>query len=240
MDMPAVVKYTDGDHAEHSSVSDMDLKRIIKPTAAMFQSNREKYILHPVVDADAPLPKVKVCAWDHHAFDGIPIGIPVRYVSGQRECIYRSHTATKKKTSDKPSNTIFGLTQNVLYGLSIPATNTECTHPRTTGRYVCMHMFCSFNCALAYLYQHNGDPIFRNSICLLGSLYYDIYKQPMRISPAPPVEMLTESGGVYTLVQFRHASEHVTFQPTQFHGDLMGSAPVLQWVPTCTKFTVHI
>jgi len=64
---------------------------------------------------------------------------------------------------------------------------------------------CSFNCALAFIKDHQHEHIYRNSKNLLYSMYYKIYNTSLNVNPAPSWENLKEYGGHLNIEQLREA-----------------------------------
>lgn len=76
------------------------------------------------------------------------------------------------------------------------------------GRFCCYGNFCSFECALRYLYDHmyNRDQMYWNQLSLLNNLYRKVYclNSTQTIQMAPPKEVLEYFGGSVSYEDYRH------------------------------------
>jgi hypothetical protein len=69
-------------------------------------------------------------------------------------------------------------------------------------------IFCSFNCALAYNINMNDGKIWER-YNLLHFLYKKMFNIDIKISPAPPKELLTMFGGQLTIEEFRKKTQYL-------------------------------
>lgn len=80
-------------------------------------------------------------------------------------------------------------------------TTAECKG--TNDYFLCMGVFCSFPCCLAYISEHQSDPLLKNSKGLLYLLYTKLYSTEFSADPAPSWKHLKEYGGLINISEFR-------------------------------------
>ena len=73
----------------------------------------------------------------------------------------------------------------------------------TNDYFLTSGIFCSFPCCLAFIKDHNHNPLYKNSKSLLYSLYYKIYHTEMNIQKAPSWEILQVYGGELSIKDYR-------------------------------------
>ena len=69
-------------------------------------------------------------------------------------------------------------------------------------------IFCSFNCALAYNINLNDGKLW-DRYTLLHFLYKKIFNMEIRISPAPPKELLKMFGGPLSIEEYRKKTQYL-------------------------------
>ena len=69
--------------------------------------------------------------------------------------------------------------------------------------YITDGLFCSFNCAMAYIDEHEYLPEYHLSRSLLIKIYEDLFQQECNIFAAPNWRMLQQYGGTLTIEEFR-------------------------------------
>lgn len=82
----------------------------------------------------------------------------------------------------------------------------ECTPTHDVGcqdYFLTYGVFCSFPCALAYIHYHKEESLFKNSISLIHSLYYKMYREELKSNPAPHWQVLKDYGGHVDIKEFR-------------------------------------
>jgi len=75
----------------------------------------------------------------------------------------------------------------------------------TTNDYYLTHgVFCSFECALAYLKDNKHQPLLSNSLMLLNHLHVKLFGVDLNLNKvAQPWQTLKEYGGIYNIEEFR-------------------------------------
>jgi hypothetical protein len=147
------------------------------------------------------------CFWCRHTFDTKPIGCPIKYVNSLIEKNYISHI-TKDKYYMKEN-----ITPNKLNSFSDSYQEDDLINisPIKNNYYLVDGIFCSFNCALAFIKEHNHDVFYKESYSLLNYLYYAFIGKKEKLLSAPHWRLLKEYGGNLTIEEFRN-----TFYRTEY------------------------
>jgi len=154
------------------------------------------------------LPKSKRCWWDHHTFNTIPIGCPIRYIPSYNIKSYisqitKEHTLLKEVARPKKGK------QSTDEG-GVTSVDADKAYYETDG------VFCSFNCCMAYIRHSIVDPyykeLYKESEFLLKKLYFDVFGKPIHhIQEAPSIRLLDEYGGHLDIVQYRSSFNRVEY-----------------------------
>lgn len=167
-----------------------------------------------------PLPDQTLlhCFWCRHPFPHRPIGIPLVYVPHRLHKQYHSEI-----TQDS-----YILRENVdraLHKIMSPAVHTESTPsprkhatavvPQYRDYYITDGIYCSFNCALAYIRDHRHDPLYRTSEMLLRKIYHEVYgTDASTVEPSPSWRLLMNYGGHLTIEDYRRNLFKVDYRAT--------------------------
>jgi hypothetical protein len=143
------------------------------------------------------------CFWCRNAFDGRPIGCPIRYVSSK----------IHKKCISDISKESYVINQSITEKSCMsytPKDNELISH----GYYETDGVFCTFNCCLAWIEDNYHDPLYKNSSSLLLKLYTDIFKPTkiVKIFPAPSWRLLVDYGGTLSIENFRKSFNEYYYQ----------------------------
>lgn len=154
------------------------------------------------------------CYWCHHPFPYRPIGIPLSYLP------HRVH----KKYFSEISQDVFILRENIHNhnaGRRVPPHDTP-EKPHDTSSYLVEDrdyyltdgIFCSFNCAMAFIHEHRHDPLYTHSETLLNKIYYEIRgMKSVPIEPSPSWRLLRNYGGHLTIEDFRRNLFKIDYRP---------------------------
>lgn len=89
---------------------------------------------------------------------------------------------------------------------------TETTAPKiervkSDPKYITHGVFCTVNCAKAFINEHAKNPMYRHSARLLASMYVDITEEtrPVTIHPSPHYLNLSIFGGEMSETQFKQS-----------------------------------
>jgi hypothetical protein len=143
------------------------------------------------------------CYWDHHPFDSYPVFCPINYNSTKLEKNYFSYIS---KNSYKIRENIVNEDSNELKNDSLTIIQTP--------EYITDGIFCSFNCAQAFIDENKTNPLYNLSSVLLLKLYNQIYpsKQINMIIGAPHWRLLDVYGGPKTITEFRNAFNTIEYK----------------------------
>lgn len=141
------------------------------------------------------------CYWDRHSFDSTPLGCPIKYISA---------TATKKYHSEI-SKDVYTIRENITcekatkiqdLGIKVDA---ECYY-ETDG------VFCSFNCAKAYILDNKHKKLYDHSMILLYKMYNELHgTTDATIDTAPSWRLLKEYGGMLDINAFRNSFNRIDY-----------------------------
>ena len=151
------------------------------------------------------------CFWCRHAFETSPIGCPIKFVNSAieksyisqitKDKYYMKENVTKRKLEDIMKN------KEELRSQHIEISPFENDYFLTDG------VFCSFNCTLAFIKDHNQDIFYKESYSLLYSLYEQLVgKRATKITPAPHWRLLKEYGGHLSIERFRDAFNTLEYE----------------------------
>ena len=100
-------------------------------------------------------------------------------------------------------------------------------------------VFCSFNCMLAYVHEHNSF-IYKDSGCHIKLLYKMIYgpNNYTKIIPAPSWKMLKNYCGTLTIEEFRKTFDSISFDnnPRILKNDKKENLNLIILKPICNAF----
>ena len=95
---------------------------------------------------------------------------------------------------------------------------TETTTPKiervkSEPKYVTHGVFCTVNCAKAFINEHARDPMYRHSVRLLAFMYRDMTGEtdPIVIHPAPHYLNLSIFGGEMSEAQFKQSVDKISY-----------------------------
>ena len=149
------------------------------------------------------------CFWCRHKFEQCPIGVPVRYVPSKFTKIYYSEiTKDKYQITDNIPKSRKPQLQELIdnQGSDFQVSDNYDEYFVVDG------MFCSFNCALAFVKEHKHLPLYKTSRNLLHSMYSKVFNNPSpEIVAAPNWRLLYNYGGTLNIDDFRRSFETVEF-----------------------------
>ncbi len=147
------------------------------------------------------------CFWCKHSFENAPIGCPTRFVSSQlckryvSEITKDTYTIKENLTTAKKTSMV---ESEKPEGISITLIDKD--YYETDG------IFCSFNCALAWIEDMRHDPMYTQSKQLLFRMYTDTYgKYPTDIIKSPHWRLLRRFGGTMDIEEFRKKFNSVDY-----------------------------
>lgn len=165
------------------------------------------------------------CFWCRHAFHNAPVGCPIRYYA---------HRLLKTYYSEVSRDT-FCLRENVSRG-QLDRNRTALEEQSTLLKilpkdyYSYDGIFCSFQCAYAFIKDNKSNPLYTDSEHLLLQLYHDtIGADVPSLEPAPSWRLLKTYGGHMTIDEFRknfykmeyHAMDNI-LDPKRVHARPVG------------------
>ncbi len=177
------------------------------------EAKREKRIVPTMIGrfSNGQLPNDTTihCFWCKHAFDSPPIGCPTRFVSSQLCKRYTSEITKDPYTIKENLTTAkkMGMVEaEKPEGISITLIDKD--YYETDG------IFCSFNCALAWIDEMKHDPMYTQSRQLLFKMYTDTYgKYPTDIIKSPHWRLLRDYGGTLDIEEFRKGFNTIQYVP---------------------------
>jgi len=148
------------------------------------------------------------CFWCRHPFPHRPIGVPISYVPNRVHKQYYSEitqdTYILRENVDKLKPVLEGKqpTSSVL--------------PQFRDYYVSDGVFCSFNCAMAFIKDCRHDPVYQQSETLLNKIYHEVYgSDTTPIEPSPSWRLLRNYGGHLTIEDFRRNLFKIDYRPME-------------------------
>jgi len=143
------------------------------------------------------------CWWCKHQFSSMPIGVPLKYIPSQTVKTYYSEITKDNYTIRE---NISNKKRKVLE--SEPDPNIKIIK---NEYYVTDGLFCSFNCALAYIEENEHVAEYQLSRTLLIKIYEDLFQQDFNIFSAPNWKLLQQYGGNLTIDEFRDQFNKVEY-----------------------------
>jgi len=152
------------------------------------------------------------CFWCRNQFSSIPIGIPLKYIYSQSVTSYyseitkdtykiRENISTKKRQDLEKQIELES--NDSTYDTNIEIDKNE--------YYVTDGIFCSFNCAYAYILNNEENPEYTLSKSLLTKMYENLFKTDFTIFPAPHWRLLQQYGGHLTIDEFREQFNKIEY-----------------------------
>ena len=145
------------------------------------------------------------CFWCKHSFGTKPIGCPISFCNSMIEKSYTSHI-----TKDK-----YFMKENIgtkKLEMTKELSDIEII-PIKKDYYLTDGCFCSFNCCLAFIKDHNHDLFYKDSQSLLHSMYYQmIGKKAGKLLAAPHWRLLTDFGGNLTIQEYRQSFNVIDYE----------------------------
>lgn len=141
------------------------------------------------------------CFWDRHPFDSIPIGCPLKYVSS---------TVTKKYHSEI-SKDIYTIRENITTTKALAIEDKNMTVD-SNPYYETDGVFCSFNCAKAFVLENKHNKLYDNSMVLLYKMCNEMNGTTGVIfDAAPSWRLLREYGGIIDIQTFRSSFDRMDY-----------------------------
>ena len=164
-----------------------------------------------------PLPhKTSIhCFHCRNQFSSSPIGVPLKYVYSQSVKTYFSEITKdtyeiRENISIEKRKELEALNENqkdqhkkTLYDTNITIDKKE--------YYVTDGIFCSFNCAYAFIQNNEGNPEYNLSKSLLIAMYEKLFGVDFTIFPAPDWRLLTQYGGHLSIDEFREQFNRIEY-----------------------------
>lgn len=161
-------------------------------------------------DLDTLPEKTNICCfWCRYKFKTAPIGCPVKYVPGRSTKSYYSEITkdTYQITDNMPSKRK-AILQSLIDGQDSEFVVSD-DHDEF---FVVDGIFCSFNCALAFVNSVPKNPTYTDSRHLLYALYSKTFRcKAVEIIPAPHWRLLESYGGILSIEEFRKSFESAEF-----------------------------
>jgi hypothetical protein len=154
------------------------------------------------------------CFWCRHAFMGRPVGCPIRY---------NAHRLIKSYQSEITKDSYI-LRENISVDQlkdSLPYYTKQDMELQPRDYYITDGVFCSFNCAYAFIIDHKTNPLYIFSLNLLFKMYHDTLKELHKdnahfqippLEPAPSWRLLKTYGGHMTIDDFRKNFSKVDYR----------------------------
>lgn len=166
-----------------------------------FLDESHKFVLTMQDSVKQQVLRGSVCFWCHHGFGTAPIGVPLTY---------RHPHLTRAFTSNNTRETYtlkHQITRQTLAEIEPETAPSKCVY-ETEG------VFCSFQCALAYVHEHSAHPRMLHAEFLLRKMRNDAFggacaDKPLR--PAPHWTLIDCYGGPLTIDAFRASTEHYRY-----------------------------
>jgi len=137
------------------------------------------------------------CYWCRHNFETRPLGCPIKYVPNRIIKNYYSEITKDNYTlMENISNKQLTENKDSYRSQNINMINRD--------YFITDGVFCSFNCCLAFIYDHNNNPLYTYSENLLKQIYIKMFgdnHQP--IISAPSWRLLQNYGGSIPIDDFR-------------------------------------
>jgi len=163
-----------------------------------------------------PLPSktTTCCFWCRNQFSSAPIGIPLRYVWSQSVKSYYSEIT--KDTYQIRENISIKKRQQLEALKSAPETIGENSYEvdiniNKNEYYITDGVFCSFNCAYAYILDNEQNPDYTLSKSLIINMYERLFEAEFTIFAAPNWRLLSQYGGHLTIDEFREQFNKIEY-----------------------------
>ena len=170
-----------------------------------------------------PLPSKTTCScfWCRNQFSSAPIGIPLRYVWSQSIKSYYSEI-TKDRYSIRENISIKKRQELEKQNASKisdnePASDNDQTSYDTFIKidkneyYITDGIFCSFNCAYAYILDNEQNPDYTLSKSLIINMYQRLFDTEFTIFASPNWRLLAQYGGHLTIDEFREQFNKIEY-----------------------------
>ena len=159
------------------------------------------------------------CYWCRCSFDTMPIGCPISYVSSKAKKTYYSEVS-KDNYSIRENITKYKKNLVSKTNLFVTKNKTTTVEIDKDEYYITDGIFCSFNCAKAFIKDNKHDSMYEHSDNLLVKLYIDMNSgdvKNIKINPAPHWRLLNDFGGHLTIENFRENFNKCTYD---FYGHI--------------------
>lgn len=149
-----------------------------------------------------PLKTSNCCYWCRNQFSSVPIGVPLQYVYSQSVKEYYSEI-TKDTYTIRENISVLKRQQlehdieNKKFDENVNISVSKNEYYITDG------LFCSFNCAYAFIQDNESNQEYHLSRSLLTKMYEELYNTEFNILPAPHWRLLQQYGGHLTIDDFR-------------------------------------
>jgi hypothetical protein len=146
------------------------------------------------------------CFWCRHSFSSHPVGCPIKY---------NPHRLIKTYDSEITKDT-YTLRENISSQQMDEGKEyymKEKIEFFNRDYFVTDGVFCSFNCALAFILDNKTNPLYIFSANLLMKMYYETYSESsIPLEPAPSWRLLATYGGHMSIEDFRKNFSKVEYQ----------------------------
>ena len=164
-----------------------------------------------------PLPhKTSIhCFHCRNQFSSSPIGVPLKYVYSQSVKTYFSEITKdtyqiRENISTEKRKELEALKENQKDHNKKSLYDTDITIDKKEY-YVTDGIFCSFNCAYAFIQNNQGNPEYNLSKSLLIAMYEKLFGIDFAIFPAPDWRLLTQYGGHLSIDEFREQFNRIEY-----------------------------
>ena len=172
------------------------------------ESKRQHRCVCTMVDtqhARLPTKTSNCCFWCRNSFTTMPIGVPMEYV----------HSQTIKKYYSEITKDYYEIRENISsskreYLEKNKKDNDDDNNNNDITVDICKNeyyitdgLFCSFNCALAFINDNESNPEYNLSKSLLIKMYEDLFKTECNIFAAPHWRLLQQYGGHLSIDEYR-------------------------------------
>lgn len=140
-----------------------------------------------------------------------PLGIPIKRQLPSLDKVFRKEGSIVYKIHEKVSPD-FDEKQCSSISSSSSSNHHEFIIGDRTEKFITDGFFCSFNCALAFINDHIGDPIYEKSESLLKLMYIKLFdREPTNLIPAPHWRMLKCHGGPLSETEYLNTFNRILF-----------------------------
>lgn len=146
------------------------------------------------------------CFWCRHSFSSHPVGCPIKYNPHRLVKTYNSEITKDTYTLRENIST-----QQLQDGKEFYLKEKVEFYNR--DYFVTDGVFCSFNCALAFILDNKTNPLYIFSPNLLMKMYYETFSETsIPLEPAPSWRLLSSYGGLMSIEDFRKNFSKVEYQ----------------------------